>query len=99
MACPNISPSVKPLQPLFCTWFRMWVTHSSMFLAGLRYFFAKSVSSSARCSRYICIVLLKWSVPFISLSFLDCLFKYLSPIGRLYLAEKEVHEVPPCVFV
>ena len=50
-------------------------------------------------SRYICIVLLKWSVPFISLSFLDCLFKSLSPIGRLYLAEKEVHEVPPCVLV
>ena len=70
-----------------------------MFLAGLRYFFAKSVSSSARCSRYICIVLLKWSVPFISLSFLDCLFKYLSPIGRLNLAEKEVYEIPPCVLV
>ena len=31
--------------------------------------------------------------------FLDCLFKYLSPIGRLYLAEKEVHEIPPCVLV
>ena len=49
--------------------------------------------------RYICIVLLKWSVPFISLSFLDYLFQYLSPIGRLYLAEKEVHEIPPCVLV
>eukprot|EP00975_Prorocentrum_lima_P052912 11091070-Prorocentrum_lima.AAC.1 len=24
---------------------------------------------------------------------------YLSPIGRLYLAEKEVHEIPPCVLV
>ena len=23
----------------------------------------------------------------------------LSPIGRLYLAEKEVHEIPPCVLV
>jgi hypothetical protein len=42
---------------------------------------------------------LKWSVPFISLSFLDYLFQYLSPIGRLYLAEKEVHEIPPCVLV
>jgi len=34
-----------------------------------------------------------------SLSFLDCLFQYLSPIGRLYLAEKEIHEIPPCVLV
>lgn len=30
---------------------------------------------------------------------LDYLFQYLSPIGRLYLAEKEVHEIPPCVLV
>lgn len=40
-----------------------------------------------------------YTVPFISLSFLDYLFQYLSPIGRLYLAEKEVHEIPPCVLV
>ena len=45
------------------------------------------------------MVLLKWSVPFISLSFLDCLFQYLSPIGRLYFTEKEVYEIPPCVLV
>ena len=44
-------------------------------------------------------IIMKWSVPFISLSFLDYLFQYLSPIGRLYLAEKEVHEIPPCVLV
>lgn len=30
---------------------------------------------------------------------LDCLFQYLSPIGRLYLAEKEVDKVLPCVLV
>ena len=58
--------------------------------------FAKKYRNPAK---YIYIVLLKWSVPFISLSFLDYLFQYLSPIGRLYLAEKEVHEIPPCVLV
>lgn len=99
MACPKISPSVKPLQPLLCTKFRMWVTQSSKFLAGLWYFFAKSASSAARCSKYICIVLLKWSVPFISLSFSDCLFQYLSPISRCYLTEKEVYEVLPYFLV
>ncbi len=30
---------------------------------------------------------------------LDCLFQYLSPIGRLNLAQKEVCKVPPCVLV
>ena len=76
------------------------VGHALVYVLGrVAVVLAKSASSSARCSRYICIVLLKWSVPFISLSFLDCLFQYLSPIGRLYLTEKEVHEVLPCVLV
>ena len=30
---------------------------------------------------------------------LDCLFQYSSPIGRLNLAQKEVHEVLSCVLV
>ena len=31
--------------------------------------------------------------------FLDCLFQYLSPIGRFHLAQKEVCKVLPCVLV
>ena len=45
--------------------------------------FAKNYRDPAK---NIYIVLLKWSVPFISLSFLDYLFQYLSPIAGLRLA-------------
>ena len=61
---PNISPSVKPLQPLFLH----IVQNAGHALVHVSWqgliLFANSASYSARCSKYIYIVLLKWYLSF-----------------------------------